>query len=74
MKKIHIGCSPLTNTIYAGSVLKNGQWGANKQDVTMPALLAVVQHAENFGEPIEISRADGAGVEYRISVEKIEEQ
>lgn len=74
MKKIHIGCGPLTNTIYAGHVLKNNRWGANKQDVTMSALLAVVQHALNFGEPIEISRADGAGVEYRITVEKIEEQ
>ena len=75
MQKIHIGCGPLTNTIYAGSVLKNhNQWGANKQDVTMSALLAVVQHAQNFGGPIEISRADGTGVEYRITVEKIEEK
>lgn len=32
MKKIHIGCGPLINTIYAEHVLKNGQWGANKQD------------------------------------------
>lgn len=71
MKKIHIGCSPLTNTIYAGSVLKNNRWGVNKQDVTMSALLAVAQHTQNFGKPIEISRADGTGVEYRITVEKV---
>jgi hypothetical protein len=29
----------------------------------------VAQHAVNFGKPIEISRADGTGVEYRIKVE-----
>jgi len=71
MKELHIANSPLTNRIYAGTVLKNGYtWGANKKDVTIDALVAVAQHAVNFGKPIEISRADGTP-EYRITVEKL---
>lgn len=34
-KEIKIATSPLTNTIYAGTVLKGGRWGAGKQDVTV---------------------------------------
>ena len=55
-KKLHIGTSPLTNTIFAGTVLKDGKtWGANKQDVTIDALVAVAQHVINFGKPVEIT-------------------
>lgn len=71
MSQIHVFTSPLTNRIYAGTVLKNGYtWGANKQDVTIEALVAVAQHVLNFGAPVEISRADGTP-EYRITVEKL---
>lgn len=36
MKNIHIGASPLTGVIYAGSTVAKGtRWGANKKDVTV---------------------------------------
>ena len=42
MKKITIGCSPLTNTIFAGHLIKDGtMWGVGKQDVTDQAVSAV---------------------------------
>ena len=41
MSKIRIGCSPITGTIYAGSVSKTGLWGKNKCDVTDEAINAV---------------------------------
>jgi len=74
-KKLHIGTSPLTGTIFAGTVLKDGMtWGAGKQDVTIEALVAVAEHAIHFGEKtgkaIEITKADGTP-EYRISVAKL---
>jgi len=72
MKKLHIGFSPLTGTIYTGHLLKDGRtWAANKTDVTIEALVAVAQHGLKFGRPIEISRVDGT-LEYRITVERIE--
>ena len=72
MKNIHIAASPLTGTIFAGSVLKNGRtWGANKKDVTIEALVAVAEHAMKFGEPVVISKPDGTP-EYRITVERLD--
>ena len=68
MKKLHISCSPLTGTIYAGTVLKNGLWSVNKQDLTLEALIAVAEHVKKFGKPVEISDSDGCLI-YRISVE-----
>lgn len=42
MKTLHIGTSPITNRIFAGTVLKDGvTWGAGKQDVTGAACGAV---------------------------------
>ena len=72
MKNLHIAASPLTGTIFAGSVLKDGRtWGANKKDVTIEALVAVAEHAVKFGEPVVISKPDGTP-EYRITVERLE--
>jgi len=72
MKNLHVAISPVTNTIYAGSVLKGGRtWGANKKDVTIEALVAVAEHVLKFGKPVEISKADGTP-EYRITVEKLD--
>jgi len=73
-KNLHIATSPLTGTIFAGTVLKDGRtWGANKKDLTIEALVAVAKHAIHFGEKtgkaIEIRREDGA-LEYTISVNK----
>ena len=74
MKKLHVGVSPITNTIFAGSVLKCGRvWAANKQDVTMDALVAVAQHAIQFGKPIEIRNTGTGKIEYRITVEEVKE-
>lgn len=71
MRKLHVATSPLTGTIFAGTVLKDGcTWGANKEDVTIEALVAVAEHALKFGRPVEISRADGTP-EYRITVERL---
>ena len=69
-KKLHIATSPLTNTIFAGTLLSDGMtWAANKQDVTLDALVAVAQHVEKFGKPVEITNADTKKLEYRIIVE-----
>jgi hypothetical protein len=68
MKKLHIAASPLTGTIFAGTVLKNGTWGAGKQDLTIEALVAVAEHAAHFGRPVEITGPDGK-LKYRITVE-----
>jgi hypothetical protein len=70
MKKLHVAVSPLTNTIFSGNVLKDGMtWGANKQDVTINALVAVAQHVINFGGPVVITN-DGKP-EYEITVRKL---
>ena len=70
MKKLHIAASPLTGTIFAGTVLKNGTWAAGKQDLTIEALVAVAEHGLKFGKPIEIGTPDGKP-EYRITVERL---
>jgi hypothetical protein len=71
-RKLHVGTSPLTNTIFAGSVLKDGMtWSSDKQDVTIEALVAVAQHVESFGKPVEIRHASTGRIEYRITVEKL---
>ena len=72
-KKLRIGCSPLTGTIYAGTLLKDGiTWGANKQDVTMDALLAVIGHVQAFEKPVEIYRVEGEKkvLDFTITVKK----
>jgi hypothetical protein len=70
MKQLHIGTSPLTGTIFAGTLLKNGKvWATGKQDVTREALIAAAEHVDKFGKTVEIRREDGT-LEYRITVEK----
>lgn len=75
MKNVHVAASPLTGTIFAGSVLKDGRtWGANKKDVTIETLVAVAEHALHFksmtGNDIVISKPDGA-LEYKITVDRL---
>jgi len=53
--KLKIAVSPLTNTIYAGKLLKNGTWAKGKQDVTIECLCAVAQHINCFGKPVELT-------------------
>lgn len=69
-RKIHVAASPLTGTIFAGHVLKDGCWASGKQDVTIEALEAVAEHAFKFGKDIIISKEDGTPI-YKISVEKL---
>ena len=55
-KPLHIDVSPLTNRIYAGTVLQDGQtWATDKQDLTSPACAAVAQHVLANGEPVVVS-------------------
>lgn len=73
-KKLHVACSPLTGTIFAGNVLKSGDtWAANKQDVTIEALFAVAEHCVMFGKPVELSKEINETVYpmYRITIEKL---
>lgn len=53
--KIHVGTSPLTGTIYAGRLCKDGQtWAGTPQEVTTAALVAVAEHVEQAGRPVVI--------------------
>jgi hypothetical protein len=72
-KKIHIACSPLTGTIFAGNILKDGTFAANKKDVTIGALVAVAEHVLKFGKPVEITKEDGS-LEFKIIVERFGEK
>jgi hypothetical protein len=55
-KNLHVSTSPLTNRIYAGSVLKDGQtWAANKTDVTGEACAAVAKYVLANGHPTVIT-------------------
>jgi len=42
MEEFKVGCSPITNTIYAGKVSK-GMWVGSKHDVTKSAVGAVAE-------------------------------
>lgn len=56
MKPLHIATSPLTNLIYAGTILKDGcTWAAGKQDVTGAACGAVAEHVVRAGRPIVVT-------------------
>jgi hypothetical protein len=67
-KPLVIQASPMTGIIYAGTLKPNGRiWSSGKQDVTLPALVAVAQHVVKFGKPVIISTEDGTP-EYEITV------
>lgn len=69
MKPIHIANSPLTNTIYAGHVLKGNRFAAGKQDITIDALFAVAEHVVRHGQPVVLAEEDTPV--YRITVERL---
>lgn len=72
-KPLHIATSPLTNTIYCGSVDKAGTgWLSNKTDVTGAACGAVAEHVLAFGKPVEVS-VNGKPA-FEITVKRIGEQ
>lgn len=68
--KLHVAASPMSGSIFAGTVLNAGTWGANKKDVTIDCCVAVARHGLHFGEPIIISKADGTP-EFKITVEEL---
>ncbi|MBL0523183.1 MULTISPECIES: DUF7446 family protein [Aeromonas] len=72
MKKLHVATSPLTGTIYAGTLLKTSKWGVDKTDVTVPALVAVAEHTLKNNGAVIISTADGTPV-YEITVKRLPE-
>lgn len=68
---VTVQASTSRNIIYAGTPIKNGaQWGANKTDVTIEALVAVSEHVLKFGEPV-ILKADGVE-SIKITVERLD--
>ena len=74
-RKLHVGTSPLTGSIYAGALLKDGRtWASGKQDVTIESLVSVAEHALLFeamhGGPIIVSKADGTP-EFEITVKRL---
>lgn len=69
-KRIHVATSPLTNRIYAGTVLKASRtWGANKSDVTGEACGAVCELVIANGGPVIVTSYGKP--EFRITVERI---
>ena len=70
MKPLHVGTSPLTGRIYAGTVAKDRATWASKQDVTGPACGAVIEHVLHSGKSVDVS-VNGVPT-YRITVEKID--
>jgi len=68
MGDLKVGCSPLTSTIYAGKVLKNGTWGANRTDVTDSAVGAVAQHLLQKDEMMQFTYQ---GKDYVLKVEEV---
>jgi hypothetical protein len=70
MKKLHVAISPISNRIFAGHVLKDGQtWGAGKEDVTVCACVAVAEHVLANGDPIIVTR--NGKPKYEITVKKL---
>ena len=68
MSDFKVGCSPLTSRLFAGKVLKDGTWGANKKDVTDSAVNAVAQHLLQLEEKMQFTYK---GELYELKVEKV---
>lgn len=55
-KPIVVAKSPITGTIYAGTLLKDQQtWSSNRSDVTGMACAAVAEHVIEKGGAIEVT-------------------
>ena len=69
MSKLRVSVSPLTNTIYAGSVLKGGKlWAANKTDVTSDVIGSIIEYV---GEDKMIEVQTNGVITHTITVRKI---
>ena len=71
MSKLHVSLSALTNTIYCGSVLKDGRtWGPNKTDVTGEACASVALYVLARGGSTVVT--ENGTPKFEISVREIE--
>ena len=72
-REVRVGCSPLSNNIYAGRLCVDGHtWQDGKQDVTIDALVAVAEHVERFGQSVKLyGRPDAPS--YEIAVRRLNE-
>ena len=75
MPEYHLGVSPLTNTIYAGTLNKTKTMWQNKSDVTEEALACVrdhlFRHANDEGKPefgYEWDLKDGRRVQLLVKI------
>lgn len=75
MAEYHVGNSPITNTIYAGTLNKAGTMWRNKSDVTEEALACVRDHlfqlANDEGKPefgYEWDLKDGRCVQLLVKI------
>lgn len=72
MSNLRVKVSPLTNIIYAGSLIKNGTlWGANQTDVTSDVIGAIINYV---GDDQKITVNKDSKPAYEISVRKIKEE
>lgn len=71
-RQIHIETSPISNTIFAGYVRKDGTWATGKQDVTGEACTAVARHVLKFGANV-IVKIDKQPC-YEITVKDLQNQ
>lgn len=74
MTEFKVGCSPITGTIYAGTVRedKNGNivWTNNRHKVTEEAVDAVVQRLKMLPNKMEQYKWELDGVEYVLKLEE----
>lgn len=72
-KKLHVALSPITNTIYCGSVSKDGRsWLSNRTEVTGEACAAVAMHVLQHGDPVVVN--ENGTPRFRITVEDLAAQ
>ena len=75
MAQYHVGCSPITGTIYAGTLNKKGDMWLNKSDVTEEAqrsvceslyMKAISEKKDQFG--YEWDKPDGSKVQLFVKI------
>lgn len=71
MNEFRVGCSPLTNRIFAGKVLKSGVFGNTKYDITDDAISAVAQHLFKLNQTVVLEFNDK---NYELKVVEVNKQ
>ena len=74
MTEFKVGCSPITGTIYAGTVREDKKgnivWTNNRHEVTEEAVDAVVQRLKTLPNKMEQYKWKLDGVEYVLKLEE----